>query len=159
MADAHHHHYAVTITWTGDRGSGTSGYRAYDRAHEISAAGKPAIAGSSDPAFRGDGGRWNPEELLVASLAACHQLWYLHLAAMAGVVVTAYVDRAEGVMAEAADGSGRFTRVTLRPEVTIAPGSDPAAARSLHEAAHAKCFIANSVGFPVTCEPVIVPPG
>ena len=143
------HRYAVTVTWTGNTGAGTSGYREYERQHEISAAKKPSIAGSSDPAFRGDPTRWNPEELLVAALSACHELWYLHLCAEAGIVVSAYVDHAEGVMEETADGSGRFQSVTLRPNVTIASGSDLATARALHDVAHTKCFIANSVNFPV----------
>ncbi|BDA85823.1 hypothetical protein Sa4125_33650 [Aureimonas sp. SA4125] len=90
------HRYASHVRWTGNRGSGTSSYTAYGRAHEIAAAGKPVIPGSSDPAFRGDPDRWNPEELLLASLSACHQLWYLHLCARDGIVVTAYEDKAEG---------------------------------------------------------------
>jgi organic hydroperoxide reductase OsmC/OhrA len=150
------HRYSVTISWRGNHGSGTSSYRAYARDHEITADGKSAIAGSSDPLFRGDSARWNPEELLVASLSACHQLWYLHLAADAGIVVTDYADRAEGVMEERADGAGCFARVVLRPVVTVVAGSDVARAESLHHAAHEKCFIANSVNFPVTCEPTIV---
>ncbi len=150
------HRYSVTVRWRGNRGSGTSSYAAYARDHEIAAKGKSGIAGSSDPQFRGDGARWSPEELLVASLCACHQLWYLHLAADAGVVVTDYVDDAEGVMDEHADGAGRFRRVVLRPVVTVAAGSDVARAESLHHLAHEKCFIANSVNFPVICEPTIV---
>ncbi|MGP8248318.1 MAG: OsmC family protein [Bryobacteraceae bacterium] len=150
------HRYTVTVTWTGNTGAGTSDYRSYERRHEISAGvRKPAIPGSSDPAFRGDPARWNPEELLVASVSACHKLWYLHLCADAGVVVVNYIDRAEGVMQEDADGSGRFERVVLRPEVTVAPGSDLSKARDLHALAHAKCFIANSVNFPVRHEPEI----
>jgi organic hydroperoxide reductase OsmC/OhrA len=151
------HHYEAKVTWTGNTGTGTSGYRAYERAHELTAPGqpKPAIPGSSDPAFRGDRARWNPEELLVASLAACHQLWYLHLCADAGIVVTAYEDHAEGTMSETADGGGQFTSVTLRPVVTVAPGADEALAKSLHERAHALCFIARSVRFPVHHEPEI----
>jgi organic hydroperoxide reductase OsmC/OhrA len=151
------HRYSVTVEWTGNRGEGTAGYRAYDRAHRISAAGKPMLEGSSDPAFRGDAARWNPEELLLASLSACHQLWYLHLAAEAGVIVTAYVDAAEGEMAEAADGGGAFTCVTLRPRVTVASGADGAAiAMALHHDAHRLCFIARSVNFPVLCEPEVI---
>jgi len=150
------HHYSVAVEWTGNTGTGTSGYRNYDRRHEISAGtGKPPIPGSSDPAFRGDPTRWNPEELLVASLSACHQLWYLHLCADAGIVVLAYVDRAEGVMEEAADGGATFVRAILRPHVTVAPGSDMTKARELHAAAYAKCFIARSVNFPVEHEPEI----
>src|SRR5215472_10967592 len=108
------HTYRATVRWTGDLGTGTSSYRAYARAHAIEASGKPAISGSSDAAFRGDAAAWNPEELLVASLSACHQLWYLHLAAVNGIIVRGYVDAAEGTMSEEADGSGRFTRVVLR---------------------------------------------
>jgi organic hydroperoxide reductase OsmC/OhrA len=151
------HRYSVTVTWTGNTGTGTSSYRSYERRYEIAAeTGKPAIPGSSDPAFRGDPERWNPEELLVASLSACHELWYLHLCAEAGIVVTAYTDHAEGMMEETADGSGHFTRVILRPQVTVVAGSDIAKARELHAAAHAKCFIARSVNFPVLHEPDII---
>jgi organic hydroperoxide reductase OsmC/OhrA len=148
------HSYPVTVTWTGNTGTGTSGYREYLRSHEISASGKSAIAGSSDPAFRGDSTRWNPEELLVASLSTCHQLWYLHLCADAGIVIEAYVDEATGVMEESADGAGQFVEVTLRPKVRLAPGSDQGKAQALHHDAHAKCFIARSVNFPVKCEPI-----
>jgi organic hydroperoxide reductase OsmC/OhrA len=153
---ARQHRYSVTVAWHGNRGTGTSAYGAYARDYEITADGKPPIAGSSDPAFLGDRARWNPEELLVAAVSSCHQLWYLHLAADAGIVVTDYVDRAEGLMQEDADGSGRFARVVLRPEVTVAAASDVARAQALHHAAHEKCFIANSVNFPVTCEASIV---
>jgi organic hydroperoxide reductase OsmC/OhrA len=150
------HTYRAIVRWTGDLGTGTSSYRAYSRAHAIEAPGKSAIAGSSDAVFRGDAAAWNPEELLVASLSACHQLWYLHLAAVNAIVVKAYVDAAEGTMSEEADGSGRFTRVVLRPRITIAPGGDVEKARALHRDAHEKCFVANSVNFPVECEPEIV---
>ena len=149
---ARHHVYAVTIRWTGNTGQGTVDYRGFARSHEISAAGKAVVYGSSDPAFRGDAARWNPEELLVASLAACHKLWYLHLCAEAGVVVTAYVDDAVGVMEESVDGGGQFVEVLLKPRVSLAPGGDAAKALSLHHAAHSKCFIARSVNFPVRCD-------
>jgi organic hydroperoxide reductase OsmC/OhrA len=150
------HDYGVVVKWTGNTGTGTSGYKNYERRYDIIGDGqKPVIPGSSDPAFRGDPSRWNPEELLVASLSACHKLWYLHLCAIAGIVVVAYVDHAEGFMEETPDGSGRFQRVILRPEVTVAPGTDIAKAGELHTEAHAKCFIANSVNFPVEHEPQI----
>jgi len=147
------HRYTVTVDWTGNQGTGTSAYKAYARAHEIRSAGKPAIPGSADPAFRGDPARYNPEELLVASLATCHMLWYLHLCAVGGIVVTAYVDRPEGTMVEEADGGGRFTRLVLKPEVTVTPGADLTKARALHAEAHKLCFIARSVNFPVAHEP------
>ena len=148
------HHYSVTVQWTGNIGAGTSGYRSYERRHEILADGKPAIGASSDPVFRGDRARWNPEELLVAALSSCHHLAYLHLCADAGIVVVEYVDHAEGWMAETPDGAGQFTRVMLRPKVTISAG-DLAKAKELHREAHAKCFIARSVNFPVENEPEI----
>jgi organic hydroperoxide reductase OsmC/OhrA len=150
---AREHHYAVAVEWTGNHGSGTSAYRAYGRDHVVSAPGKPAIAGSSDPAFRGDAARWNPEELLVASVSQCHMLWYLHLAAEAGIAVLDYRDAAEGVMIETADGGGGFAAVVLKPQILVAAGCDRGQALALHEAAHEKCFIANSVKFPVRCEP------
>ncbi len=152
------HRYAVRLDWTGNLGNGTVSYRGYSRDHSLKApgnAGKPAIAASSDPAFRGDPARWNPEELLVAALSSCHQLWYLHLCATAGIVVTAYEDDAEGIMDEEADGAGQFTAVVLRPRVALAPGSDRDRALALHHAAAEKCFIARSVNFPVTHEPVV----
>jgi organic hydroperoxide reductase OsmC/OhrA len=142
------HHYGAELTWTGNRGTGTSGYRDYARDHRIAAPGKADIAGSSDPHFRGDAARWNPEELLVASLSACHQLWYLHLCADAGIVVTAYADAAEGVMHEEPGGHGHFARVVLRPQVTIASG-DARQALALHARAQELCFIARSVNSPV----------
>jgi organic hydroperoxide reductase OsmC/OhrA len=146
----------VAVTWTGNTGTGTSGYRSYQRAHEISAEGKPAIAGSADATFRGDSERWNPEELLVAALSACHQLAYLHLCADAGIVVTEYVDHADGTMVTAVDGAGQFERVTLHPKVTVAAGSDLEKAKELHHRAHELCFIARSVNFPVEHEAEII---
>lgn len=151
------HTYAASVVWTGNTGTGTSGYRAYERAHEIVIDGKPVLAGSSDPAFRGDPSRHNPEDLLVASLSACHMLWYLHLASDAGICVLGYRDDAIGRMVEDAERGGWFEEVRLRPHVRIASGGDVTVAHALHEAAHARCFIANSVRFPVLCEPVIEP--
>jgi len=147
------HHYQINLQWTGNKGTGTSGYRAYGREHVIGAPGKADIAGSSDPAFLGDATRWNPEELLLASASACHKLWYLHLCSDAGIRVVAYHDEASGTMVDSAEG-GRFTDIVLRPRVTIAEG-DPVLAARLHHEAHAQCYIANSVNFPIRCEPEI----
>ena len=149
------HTYDVSVDWTGNRGTGTSDYRSYGREHLISAEGKPSIPGSSDRAFRGDANRWNPEELLVASLSACHKLWYLHLCAVAGIRVLAYRDAAVGTMVEDAAGGGRFTRVVLRPYVTVRPDDDVVIAERLHGEAHARCYVANSVNFPVVHEPTV----
>jgi organic hydroperoxide reductase OsmC/OhrA len=132
------------VTWTGNRGVGTTNRRSYSRDTETTSGAMPLIVGSSDPAFRGDAARWNPEELLLVSLSQCHLLWYLDLAARAGVVVVAHVDDPVGAMAEEADGSGRFTAVTLRPAVTITDPAKRDTSAALHSEAHAMCFIARS---------------
>jgi organic hydroperoxide reductase OsmC/OhrA len=150
------HRYEVSVSWTGNRGSGTSGYRDYGREHQVSADGRPPIEASSDPVFRGDPDRWNPELELTAAVSQCHMLWYLHLCAEAGVVVTEYTDDAHGIMAEDADGTGRFVEMVLRPRVTVAAADMTPAAVNLHSDANAKCFIANSLNFPVHHEPVVV---
>ena len=159
MARNARHTYRTQLCWTGDLGAGTASYRGYARDHEIAAPGKPPIPGSSDPAFHGDAARWNPEELLLAALSACHQLWYLHLCAEVGVVVTDYRDDADGVMEQEPDGAGQFVEAVLRPRVTITPDSDAALALSLHHGAGKKCFIARSVRFPVRHEARIVAEG
>jgi organic hydroperoxide reductase OsmC/OhrA len=150
------HHYDIQVRWTGNQGAGTSSYTAYARNHEISAAGKQIVLpGSSDPAFRGDAARYNPEELLVASLSACHMLWVLHLCADRKIVVTSYEDRASGEMSMEKDGSGKFTRVTLHPKMQITSADQVSAALQAHHRAHQLCFIANSVNFDVTVDPEI----
>ncbi len=149
------HRYSTQVRWTGNTGEGTADYRAYSRNHVISIDGKPEIPGSSDPGFRGDPSRYNPEDLLVASLSTCHMLWYLHLCAVNKIIVTAYEDNAEGVMSERSDGSGEFVRVVLKPLVTISSG-DRKRALELHQDAHKFCFIANSVKFPVESEPKVI---
>lgn len=149
------HSYAATLTWTGaDRGP-VRDYRGYSRVYRVEIAGKPALVGSADPLFRGDPALHNPEDLLLASLSACHMLTYLAHCARAGIEVVAYADEASGTMI-LDGGGGRFTEVTLRPKVTLAAGADTAKARTLHENAHADCFIANSVNFPVRAEPEIL---
>ncbi|MBT2385721.1 OsmC family protein [Streptomyces sp. ISL-11] len=148
------HTYETTVTWTGNQGSGTSGYRDFSRDHEVAAPGRPVVLGSSDPAFRGDASRWNPEQLLLAAISECHLLWYLHVCAVAGVVVTAYTDDARGTMRETADG-GHFTEAVLRPRVEVEAADMTGKALALHDVAHRSCFIANSVNFPVRHEPVV----
>ena len=150
---ARRHEYETETTWTGDRGDGTASFRGYDRLYDTVADGRPPIAGSSDPAFRGDAGRWNPELLLVAALSQCHLLWYLHRCAVSDVVVTGYRDRAAGVMTEDDDGGGRFEEVVLRPVVTVAEAGMVERAEALHGEAAARCFVAASVNFPVRHEP------
>ena len=148
------HHYQLQLNWTGNNGQGTAGYAAYERSHTLSIPGKPDILGSSDPVFRGDASRYNPEELLLAALSSCHMLWYLHLCAENGIVVTTYSDHPSGSMQEADNGSGRFTEVILKPKVTIKDHKKLEKAKSLHKSANQYCFIANSVNFAVHHEPI-----
>ena len=143
------HHYSLTTLWTGNIGKGTSSYRDYERSYDVQIPQKPVLAGSSDPKFRGDPTRYNPEDLLVASLSACHMLWYLHLCSEQKIICTHYSDAAEGEMEITANGAGRFTKVVLHPEIVITSEAGLKAAHELHERAHALCFIANSVNFPV----------
>ncbi len=147
------HYYHLAVQWTGNTGKGTSDYRQYDRSHTVSIAQKADILGSSDPSFRGDQTKHNPEELFVASLSTCHMLWYLHLCSENGVVVTDYEDQANGTMQETEDGGGYFTEVTLHPVVTVTDESMFDTANALHHRANELCFIANSCNFPVYHKP------
>jgi len=149
------HHYSLTTVWTGNTGKGTSTYRDYERIYEVRIPQKPILLGSSDPKYRGDPTRYNPEDLLVASLSACHMLWYLHLCSDKKIICTHYSDAAEGEMETSADGNGRFTKVVLHPEVVITSEDGLKVAHDLHERAHALCFIANSVNFPIEVSPTI----
>ncbi|MEV4413333.1 OsmC family protein [Catellatospora sp. NPDC049609] len=152
------HRYELTVEWTGDEGTGTGSYRGYRRTHEVHAPGRPTLPGSSDPAFRGEADRWNPEQLLLASLSQCHMLWYLHLCSVNGVVVTGYTDTPQATMVEDETG-GHFTEAVLRPHITVADAGMTERALALHADANKACFIAASVNFPVRHEPVIVTPG
>lgn len=146
------HHYSSHLHWTGNRGEGTVDYRSYDRSYKLSVNGKPELHGSADPVFRGDKAKWNPEELFLASLSACHMLWYLHLCSDAEVRVKSYEDQATGVMEEMKNGSGKIAEVTLHPKVTISDSDSLEKARKLHRKANEMCFIANSCNFPVRHE-------
>jgi organic hydroperoxide reductase OsmC/OhrA len=150
------HEYKSHLVWDGNRGEGTSAYTAYSRNHHFELDGKPDLPGSADPMFRGDVDRYNPEDLFLASLSSCHLLSYLHLCAVNKIKVMAYEDDASGTLVLRPDGGGKFESVTLRPKVTIAPGSDEKKALDLHDKAHELCFIAASVGIPVHHEPRIV---
>ena len=154
-AMAKKHHYTLTVKWTGNLGQGTAAYDLYSRDHQVKVAGKVMIPGSADPAFRGTENRYNPEEMFLSSISTCHMLWYLHLCATKQIVVLDYEDHPEGTMVETPEGSGHFTRVMLRPRVTIAEGNDTVLAAELHEEANRYCFIANSLNFKVGHEPII----
>ncbi len=147
------HHYNATIRWTGNKGTGTENYKNYERSHNISIENKSDILGSSDPAFCGDKTKHNPEDLLVASLSSCHMLWYLHLCSEVGIIVVDYIDHANGMMIESANGGAKFTNVTLNPIVTVTDKSMIDRANELHKRANELCFIANSVNFQVIHQP------
>jgi len=148
------HNYKLTVKWTGNTGTGTSNYREYERSHVLITENKADILGSSDPAFRGDKSKHNPEDLLLAALSTCHMLSYLHLCALSEVIVTEYIDHATGIMIYTADGGGHFSEVTLNPIVTVTENSMRKKADELHKKANELCFIANSVNFPVHHQPV-----
>ena len=149
---AQSHQYTTRLVWTGNTGQGTAGYTGYGRDYTVAVDGKPDLYGSSDPAFRGDPSRHNPEDLFVASLSACHMLFFLSLAARQGIRVLAYEDDAQGTMVTDGDGGGKFDEVVLRPRVTIAEGSDAELVAQLHVMAHERCFIANSCNFTIRHE-------
>lgn len=152
------HQYAVHTVWTGDRGTGTSGYRDYDRSVLLSVDGKPDMEASADRPFRGDREKWNPEDLLLAALSECHLLSYLHACVVAGVVVTSYHDDATATMRLDGRGGGAFTEVVLHPHVTVADAAMIPAAVAAHATAHDWCFIASSVNFPVHHHPTVTSP-
>jgi organic hydroperoxide reductase OsmC/OhrA len=153
--DVKTHTYGASVHWTAGEGEGTRSYTSYSRDHTITAYGKPYIAASSDPAFHGDASRYNPEELLVASLSSCHMLWYLHLCAVNGITVMDYRDDASGAMEETGAGSAQFVNVDLRPIVTVSERSSRNRALALHKTAHDLCFIARSVNFTVNVQATI----
>ncbi len=146
------HQYKINLEWTGNEGTGTSSYTAYKRDHAIKKDGKILLEASSDPAFRGDPAKLNPEELLVSSIGSCHMLWYLHLCSDAGIIVTSYVDVPEGEMIQDNTGGGRFSKVVLNPKVKIQDKSLKAKALELHDKAHELCFISQSCNFPISIQ-------
>ena len=148
------HFYSTTLRWTGNTGKGTESYRVYERSFQISIAGKQIIEGSSDPSFRGDKSKYNPEEMLLASLSSCHMLWFLHFCSEASVIVLEYQDAATATLEESSDGNGKFTEVILHPQVKVKEEWMKEKLNVLHEKAHHFCFIANSVNFPVKHEAV-----
>jgi organic hydroperoxide reductase OsmC/OhrA len=150
------HEYETRVVWDGNTGQGTAGYTAYERRYRVLVSGKPELAGSADPAFRGDADRHNPEDLFVAALSSCHMLSYLALCARGGVQVLAYEDQARGTLRLEPDGGGRFEQVTLHPAVHVASAEQAEAAETLHHRAHELCFIASSSSIPVLVQPVIL---
>jgi len=150
------HPYTSRVIWTGNRGEGTKTYRGYDRTWQIATAGKPVVECSNDPLLGGDPGKPNPEDLLLSALSSCHMLWYLHLASNAGIVVMSYEDNPVGIGETSPNGAGRFLSATLKPRIEVKSGADLARAEAIHHEIHQYCFIARSVNFPVSYEPVFV---
>ena len=148
------HFYNLTVRWTGNKRQGTKDYRSYERSHTVLIENKSEILCSSDPAFRGDKSKHNPEELFLASISGCHMLWYLHLCSEAGIIVLDYTDHATGIMQETEDGSGHFKEVTLNPIVIVSESSMIEKANELHYRANKLCFIANSCNFPIYHQPL-----
>ena len=147
------HNYSLNIKWTGNKGEGTTRYDAYDRSYIISGENKVEILGSADAPFRGDITKYNPEDLLLASLSSCHMLWYFHLCADAGIIVTEYIDNPTGILVQNETGSGSFSEVSLNPTDIVSDNSMIEKANQLHEKANQFCFIANSVNFKVKHNP------
>jgi len=147
--------YQARLIWTG-AAEGPAQGTGFSRAWRLEVPGKPAILGSSDPHFGGDGAAHNPEDLLLAALASCHMLTYLALCAKARIPVLAYDDAPTGQLGRREDGRTGFLEATLRPRVVIAAGADVARAEALHETAGRHCFIAASVAFPVRHQPQVM---
>ena len=146
------HRYESQLIWDGNLGDGTADYKTYGRQHRVLFEGKPELELSSDPAFRGDPSRHNPEDLFLTAISSCHMLSYLALCAKYRIVVLAYEDRAVGTMREDGRGGGCFEEVILSPRVTLAPETpekDVERALTLHERAHELCFIASSCSVPI----------
>ena len=146
------HDYRLELAWRGDH---TLTYESYTREHLIRINGKSELRATADPMFRGDAALHNPEDLLLAALSGCHLLTYLALCARARIDVRSYRDNATGTLLLTTEGGGHFREVVLHPDVMVASEEMVAKARELHAAAHKYCFIANSVNFPVRCEPVV----
>jgi len=153
MAAAGENHFTTKVVWTGNQGEGTARYDGYSRNWNIAADGKPVIPCSNDPTLGGDASLMNPEDLLLSALASCHMLWYLHLAANAGITVIEYEDAPLGIGETSPNGAGKFTKAILRPRITVKAGADIAKAAVLHNDVHTYCYIARSMNFPIEITP------
>jgi organic hydroperoxide reductase OsmC/OhrA len=148
MAEAH---FYAKLVWSGGALGPTESVERYSREFRAEFEGKPPLCGSADPAFHGDPTLYNPEDLLLSSIAACHMLSYLAVCAHARIAVRSYEDAPVATLARR-DGKVRFVDVLLRPRVVLNTGSEIEKARALHEKAHNICVVVNSVNFPVRHE-------
>jgi len=152
------HEYRAQVDWQRDEREAFTDNR-YHRGHRLRFDGGADVPGSSAPSSvplpYSDPAAIDPEEMFVASLASCHMLWFLGLAAKQKLKVDRYLDDAVGVMEPNAEGRMAVTLVTLRPRVWFSgqPQPDAAALQALHHEAHEACYIANSVKAEVRCEP------
>ena len=144
--------YSASIEW---RAEGDVAANRYSRAHVWRFDGGAQVPASASPQAvpvpLSDPAGVDPEEALVAAVSSCHMLWFLHLAREAGLVVERYGDQAVGTMGRGEGGRIAFTRIVLRPRIAFGDAPDAAALARLHEAAHERCFIANSL----RCEIVV----
>jgi len=146
--------YKIRVEWTVNKGNGTLNDKSYSRNHNISSEEKHnLIHDSSDPSFSGERTKYNPEELFISSISACHMLWYLHLCSINKIVVTEYIDNAKGFMEETENSNGKFTEVILNPTVKITDPSSINKANKLHTDANGISFIAKSCNFKIKHKP------
>jgi organic hydroperoxide reductase OsmC/OhrA len=142
------HIFQTRVRWAGTQQAAPS---AYTRDMVVEPEGKAPILGSSSRRFRGDDARYNPEDLMLASLAECHILTYLSLAGAEGIRVQSLAVEVSGVLANV-EGKMRFREATLRARTQVESASDIERATQLHDGAHTGCFMSNSVNFPIAVE-------
>jgi len=140
-----------TLRWHGQPADLAFTYDTLNRSTTMSFAGGASIDASAPSVYKGDDSKPNPETLMLASLMQCHFLTFMAVASKSGATVLSYSDRASGRLAMK-DGRIRYVEVTLHPKVALADPAHAAKLASFHEKAHANCFMANSVNFPVLVE-------
>jgi organic hydroperoxide reductase OsmC/OhrA len=144
------HTYEARVAWSGSTGGG---YRSYSRDH-LAIANGVDLPMSSDPAFRGNAERTNPEQLLLVAASSCQLLWLLHLCAEAGIDVVDYVDEPTASMPDDGEQTS-ITEIVLRPRITVAGDVDTAQVEALCQRAHELCFVANSLKTEIRVEPEV----
>lgn len=152
--------YKATITWFRNEQPFTD--NKYKRVHQWKFDGGETIHASASPnivpAPLSDPSAVDPEEAFVAALSSCHMLWFLSIVAKAGYIIDNYEDKAEGILAKNKHGKEAITEVSLFPKVTYQPEHAPTKEQNqqMHQQAHARCFIANSVKTTIRITPSII---
>ena len=150
--------YTSKILW--ERNGANFSDNRYSRKHVWRFDGGIEVPASSSPQVvrvpLSDAAAVDPEEAFIASLASCHMLWLLDIAARAGFIIDSYVDDAVGILAKNSAGKLAMTTVTLKPNVIFSGDKLPSREdiERMHHKAHDECFIATSVKSEVRCEPV-----